>query len=306
MKYQEIKFAVVAVAILALFGCGKKGGGGSTAKTPTSNSYCGSSSYCYAGTGSLGNIGRRVWNGDLRVTNNSVYREFMRDTGACRNSSDCSNLDRNLDLIIALRDGRVPGQARFQLRTGGNNRYSRSCTITSSVRAQVARNNRGILMNYDVDESLNNCDSRGNGGHYKRRRRNGLDLDISIGVTFPGGHFEIGTKDKRHRRNKNKWQDNYDSRYDDDLYDLDDRYQRNSRYGSSSSGMLQIVTDFKTKSRYDTMKVYLHYEGKRFAEGTMQDDYYDRGFDSYEYHRSSYGGRYNTDYDDGLFFGFRL
>ncbi len=284
MKTYKMNMVAIALAALSIVACGKKGGG-STATTPKDKSnstgaLC-RNGFCEPGTGSLGNLGRRVWGGELRVTDMARYRQFMEDSGGCRNSKDCRNLDSELGLLIGLRDGYVPGQARFKLRTKKKNGNSRACTLDADVYAQVNRNNRGLLLNYDVDNTVNTCS-----GRRGKNRRSGFALDFE----FDG--FQFGARSDRGH-----------SRYRDDHRDYD-RYDREHR----TSGLLQIVTTFtsNSKSKRDKMTAQLYFDGRAFAKGTLNDEYYDRGQDSYDHRRRDRNRRDHRDDDDGFYFSFSL
>jgi hypothetical protein len=230
MKNQGIKLLIIALTILSVFGCGKKGGGGgSTAKPPSSTATC-TGGLCTSG-GNLGNIGRSVWSGQLRVSDMTRFRQFMVDSGGCANTNECQGLQSYLDLAVGLVDGYVPGQGAFQLNTyrGSNGYGSGSCRLNANnIPVAASSNNRGILVNYNIGYTMNSC----NGGGGNRQ------------------YFRYDPRNNQQNRNGGNLQI---------VLDLGARRNTGSQYNNSGY------------SQYNQVSTSIYYRGARIATGTLVD-----------------------------------
>jgi len=112
------------LVVSALAACGKKGGGsnGAAAPGPGAAGVCqlNAQGQCVGGVGAYGYVGRNTWDGNVIVTNQAKYLEFLAQNGLCY-GPQCSRASGFFNVKVQTVSDTLPNAANFSItpRFGG-------------------------------------------------------------------------------------------------------------------------------------------------------------------------------------------
>ncbi len=135
----------------ALTACGKKGAGSPAAAGPVAGAagvcQLNAQGQCVGGVGAYGYVGKNTWEGNIIVTNQPKYLQFLIENGLCR-AQQCSAVSGFLTVQVQTVRDTLPNNANFSI-TPDLGGYYQARSLSTRAQAYVNAAQNGFQLVYN-------------------------------------------------------------------------------------------------------------------------------------------------------------